>query len=348
MAVGAQGRRAVRSPATTGGRRLPELLRRSLLFVLAFLLIYVINFFLPRLMPGDPLSYSSQVAGEDLVVELSEAQRAELRAYYGLDQPLGQQFLDRARRHLRGDFGESIHYRRRVTALIAERLPWTALVMGLALTLSLILGSLMALASFRRPRLDRLLYGLQSLLAEIPAFLVGLILLFGVAARVAGLPLAGSATPFADYAHGWARVADIARHALLPVTTLTLVLVPAFYFTARASFLHIAAAPYVLYARAKGLSSRRIRLAYILRNGLAPLIARFFLSVGTAIGASLLVENVFAYSGLGTLMREAVRYRDYLLIQGIFLLSTALVLASLWLADLIRRGVGLDSEGVGR
>ena len=88
-------------------------------------------------------------------------------------------------------------------------------------------------------------------------------------------------------------------------------------------------------AKAKGLSERRIRWRYIFVNAITPVIARLFLSVGTTIGATMLIENVFAYPGVGTVMREAVKYRDYILIQDIFLLSTVIVLLSLFAADLL-------------
>ena len=300
----------------------------------SFLVLYLINFTIPRLMPGDPFDYEGAAAGEEGEA-LSAEYKAYLRSYYGLDRPFGEQLAASVRRNLRGDLGDSIHYRRPVAEVLAQRLPWTALVMGCSLALSMLLGVTLALLCVRRRGADRVLYGLLAGLAETPAFLVGLLLLFLVAARVDWLPLSGAVTAFGVYRSEWEWVKDVAVHALLPVTALTAVTTPGFFFTARASFLSVLEKPYILGARAKGLREGRIRWRYVLANALPPIVVRFFLSVGAAVGGTLLVENVFAYPGLGLVMREAVRYRDYPMIQGVFLLSAVLVLLSLFAADLL-------------
>lgn len=309
--------------------------KKIALLVCSFAVIYLVNFTIPRLMPGDPFDYEGAAAGEESTTETSEEYKAYLRAYYGLDRSFGQQLLLTVGRNLRGDLGSSIHYRRPVSEILLERLPWTALIMGTSLGLSLALGVALALVCVRRRGADRVIYGLLSVLAETPSFLVGILLLFLVAARVDWLPLSGAETAFGVYRTEWEWVRDVLVHALLPVAALTAALSPGIYFTARASFLGILEKPYILNAKAKGLSEGRIRRRYILANALPPIAARFFLSVGGAVGGTLLVENVFAYPGLGTVMREAVRYRDYPMMQGVFLLSAALVLGSLFAADLL-------------
>ena len=305
----------------------------------AFVVIYVVNFFIPRLMPGDPFQYSSSVSGEDMTVQLSEEQLEQLRAYYGLDKSLLTQFADTVWANLHGDFGQSIHYKRAVTEVLAERLPWTLGIMAVTLTISLVAGTLLALASVRRCGVDRVLYGAMSAVGEIPSYLIGILLLFLVAAQVDWLPLSGGVTAFRQFDSVWAWLGDLALHALLPVLALCIVTIPGFYFTARASFLTVLSQPYMLQGRARGLKERRLRRAYILRNAITPIIARLFLSVGTVVGGTLLIENVFAYPGIGTVMREAVRYRDFILIHGVFLLSAVLVLLSMLVADVLNSRV---------
>lgn len=307
--------------------------KKLVVFIGSFLIIYLFNFFIPRLMPGDPFTYTSSAS--DTTVVLSKEQREKFMAYYGLDKPLINQLADTIQKNLTGDLGQSIYYKRPVKDIIQERLPWSLLIMGGSLMISLVVGCALAIVSIRNKKADRFIYTLESIIAEIPPFLLGIMLLFLIAANITWIPLSGSMTAFASYASFVEKIKDIALHALLPVTAMTLVMIPQFYFTARASFLHVSNEPYVLYATAKGLPERRIRLQYILRNGVAPIIARFFLSVANAVGGTLLIENVFSYAGLGTVMREAVRYRDYMMIQGIFLLSSVIVLSSLLLADLI-------------
>ena len=318
--------------------------RRGRWLLLSFLVIYLVNFLIPRLMPGDPFSYTSSVSGDDLDTGYSAAQIEQLQAYYRLDQPLALQLLDSTVRALHGDLGESIHYKQPVTAVLAQRLPWSFGLMAVSLALSLALGAALALWAARRPAADRVFYPFFSLLGEVPAFLVGVLLLFLVAAQVDWIPLSGGMTPFARYA-GWGDWAwDRLVHALLPVATMVLVQTPAFFFTARACFFSELEKPYLLAARAKGLGEGRIRIFYLLKNSAAALIARFFLSVSTAVGATLLVENVFAYPGIGRALREAVAYRDFPLIQGIFLVSSVLVLFCLFAADRINAGMGGGQE----
>ena len=319
--------------------------KRILLLLVSFLVIYTVNFFIPRLMPGDPFSYTSSVSGEDMDAELSKEQLEQMRAYYGMDQPLGSQFLNTVKKNIRGDLGLSIHYKKPVVQVLKERLPWSLSIMASALAASLLLGTVLALFGIQKKGVDRIVYPVLSALAEIPAFLVGLILLFFVAARVSFLPLSGGITPFARFQSAGELLKDLAAHGVLPVLSLVVVMTPQFYFTARASFLEVMEKPYLLSARAKGLKERRIRWKYIFRNGMTPVVARFFLSVGTAVGGTLLVENVFAYPGLGLVMREAVRYRDYVMLQGFFLLSTAIVLVSLFLADVVNAAIDREVAG---
>jgi peptide/nickel transport system permease protein len=207
--------------------------------------------------------------------------------------------------------------------------------MGASLLISMLSGVCLALVCIRNPKADRVIFNTASFVTEIPSYLIGVLLLFLVAAKVKWIPLSGAVTAFARYDSTWDWIRDVLVHALMPVSAMCIFTIPKFFFTARASFRTVAGKPYLLNAKAKGLSERRIRWRYIFVNAITPVIARLFLSVGTTIGATMLIENVFAYPGVGTVMREAVKYRDYILIQDIFLLSTVIVLLSLFAADLL-------------
>ncbi len=306
--------------------------KRIVLCICTFILIYIINFFIPRLMPGDPFSVGD--AGQATAL-LTPEQIEEMEAYYGMDKPIGEQFLNTVKNNLSGDFGLSIYYKKPVAQILSERLPWTLLIMGTTLAGSLLFGILLAFISVKKKRIDGALYSIMSALSEIPSFLIGVLLLFLVAANVSWIPLSGNITAFARYTSVWQQIWDIFIHALMPVCAMLVVTTPGFYFVARSSFLSIYQKKYMVNARAKGLSDRRIRWQYLMKNAVLPIAARLFLSVGTCIGATLLIENVFAYPGLGRILRESVKYRDYMLIQGVFLLSTALVLLSSFLSDVL-------------
>ena len=204
-------------------------MRRAALLLATFAVIYVCNFFIPRLMPGDPLQYSSSVSGEDMTVAYNAEQLEQLRAYYGLDQPLLTQFGRTLAANLRGDLGQSIHYKQPVSTVILSRLPWTLGLMAFSTALSLPLAVGLALVCVRRPRVDKAVYGVFSAICQLPPYLVGLALLFLVAARVDWLPLSGGETAFARYTHFGQRLADMALHGLLPAVSLCVVSLPGYF-----------------------------------------------------------------------------------------------------------------------
>jgi peptide/nickel transport system permease protein len=311
-------------------------MKKHLAFLLmAFVCIYVFNFFVPRLMPGDPFSFSDYADSTDTNNMMTEAQKKAMLSYYHLDRPLTVQFAETVRKNLSGDLGDSIYYKKPVWTAISARVGWSFYIVSMTMGLSLILGMALAFLSIWRPRADRVIYPFMTLAAETPAFLIGIALLFLVAAQVNWIPLAGAADSLARYANHWEKIKDIALHSFMPLSAMAIAISPMIYFTARTSFLTVKQKKYVLAAEAKGLSPWRIRFRYILANAMAPIAARFFMSAGACVGATLLIENVFAYPGLGKLMRDAVQYRDYPLIQGVFLVVTAYVLLCSFLSDVI-------------
>jgi peptide/nickel transport system permease protein len=312
--------------------------QRLMEYLLTVGVIITLNFALPRVMPGDPFLYLSAEEGDE-VANFSPAQQAYYREQYGLDRPLAVQYATYMGALLTGDLGYSIYYNQDVTAILLRRLPWTLLLVSSAVILSSLAGCLLgSLSAYRRNHfLDRWLYlGLIGI-SEIPAFLLGLVLLFTLAAGLQLFPLSGAKTHFALYATPWEMVADIARHAALPVLTLALVRTGGMYLLARSSMIAVLGKDYVRTARAKGLPPVRILTRHTLRNAMLPIVTRIFLSLGGLVGGAILVENVFAYPGLGRLMREAVMVHDYPLIQGIFLLVTLSVLSANFVADLFYR-----------
>ena len=307
-------------------------------YALVFLTLLVVNFALPRLMPGDPFTYLSVADGE-VVTTFSPEQIGHYRAYYGLDKPMLSQFASYLANLLRGNMGYSIYYNQEVSRMIASRLPWTLGIVAASLVASCFAGGVLGALSAmrRRGRLDRVLYPVMVLFNEIPVFLLGIVLLFFLAAKLGAFPLSGGASPFARHATWWGAAGDLARHAALPVMTLALSRIGGFYLLARGSMLTVLTKDYMRTARGKGLSGARILFCHALPNALPPIVARAFMSVGGLIGGAVLVENVFAYPGMGRLMREAVLMRDYVLVQGIFLVIAFSVLFMNWLADLVYR-----------
>ncbi len=312
--------------------------KRFLDYFFTVWVIVTLNFVLPRVMPGDPFLHLSADEGDE-VARFSQAQQDYYRSQYGLDRPLMEQYTAYLGALLKGDLGYSIYYNQGVSAILLRRLPWSLLLVTAAVTLSTLAGCLLGSLSayFRGRRPDRWLYPAMIALSEIPAFLLGLVLLFTLAAGLKLFPLSGAVTHFAAYNGLCNKIMDIAYHAALPVLTLTIVRTGGMYLLTRNSMVTVLTKDYVRTARAKGLHPLRILIRHTLRNAMLPIVTRIFLSLGGLVGGAILVENVFAYPGLGRLMHEAVLVHDYPMIQGIFLMVTLSVMSANFLADLIYR-----------
>jgi len=313
-------------------------LKAVIRFGLVLLVVTIINFAIPRLMPGDPFQMINTDDGSTSVTYTQE-QLAMYYAFYGLDQPLHQQFFSYIGNLVTGDWGFSLYYKRAVLPMIAERIGWTLSIVAISLLLSTVIGSIIGAFSAwrRRGGTDRVLYLGFVVLAEIPGFMIGILLLFWLAAALDWFPLSGGKSHYQSFSSGAALVIDRLHHAALPIITLTISSLGASYLYARSSMMAVLNQSYLTTARAKGLGNRIVLFRHALRNALAPIITRVFLSMGAALGGAILVENVFRYPGIGLFMQEAVMLRDYPLIQGIFLLLSVLVLTMNLLADQVLR-----------
>lgn len=307
---------------------------RLLEYLITIWVVVTINFLLPRAMPGDPFLNLSGESGEVLAM-FSQEQRDYYISYYGLDKPVSAQYLNYLGELFKGNLGFSLYYKEPVIEIIWRRVWWTAFLVITAVVLSTLLGVLLGCLSawWRESRVDKFFFASLITFSEIPAFLLGLVLLLVFAAGLGLFPLSGAMTHFASLDSFMARLLDILHHACLPVLSLTLVRLGGMYLLARNSMITVLAKDYMQTARAKGLPKAQIIFHHALKNALLPIVTRVFLSIGALVGSAILVENVFAYPGLGLLMRESVLMHDYPLIQGIFLVVTLFVLLSNFLAD---------------
>jgi peptide/nickel transport system permease protein len=304
------------------GRRV----RRSIwLFALTFAILVVVNFVLPRLLPGEPIQ--AQFDSSSLGYVEDETARAQAEDYYGLDEPLAEQFVTYVGQLARGDLGTSIRYSVPVTELIADRLPWTLLLAMTALVVSVAVGVPAGIHSaWRRGRAsDRTMLALFLGSRNLPAFFVGSLLLLLFSVKLGWFPLAGAKTPFTDMSAP-ARVLDVLWHLVLPATTLALALTGTKYLLMRNSMVSELGKDYLLLARAKGLSIRRQKYGYAARNAMLPVVTQMVLQVGLLVTGVIFVERVFDYPGMGRLIYDAISFRDYPLLSGVFLVTSAAVL----------------------
>lgn len=294
--------------------------------------IVAVNFILPRLLPGTPLSGGG---AESVVLPAGAA--AEIRAIYDLDRPTGEQFTRYLGALARGDFGRSIASHRPVGDLLADRLPRTLWLMGLALALSVALGGWLGTASLWRPRgaAARLAAPVLVALGALPEALVALLLIVLLGTKLRWLPAFGASTPFLDRtAPVWLQAADLLRHAALPSLTLVAALLPAFLLLSRSVLAPVVSAPYLTVARGKGLGEGRV-LWHAWRNAMPAMLTLLGLRVAFAVSGAAVVERIFAYPGMGLLLFEAIARRDYPVMQGVFLVGSAAVIAMTLVLDLL-------------
>lgn len=289
-------------------------------------------FLIPRLMPGNPLlALDDPSSGFYLPSGLD---RAHLLADYGLGRPLGAQYLTFLHDLVVGDLGYSITENIRVSTLVGQSLPWTLLLFATALAISATVSFAAGLASgWRRGgRGDRSSMVGASILHAMPAFVLGTLLLmaFGVVFPV--LPVSGATSPFSS-ATGFAAALDVARHLVLPAATLALSLMAGQWLLVRGFTVSALGEDWLLFARAKGLPESLQRRRHVGRNALLPFVTLIGLEASFAVGATIFIDSVFSYPGLGTLMLQSVDNRDYPVMDACFLVMTAMVLLFNFLVD---------------
>jgi peptide/nickel transport system permease protein len=313
------------------------LLRRFGVFLLIAWLAATLNFFLPRLTGQDPvrvkLLQQAQLGG--YVQAGIDEMVKEYDRRFGLDRPLWAQYLTFLGNAARLDFNYSIaNYPRTVNAMIAEALPWTVALLGTTTLVSFALGTFLgALLGWpRAPRWMRWLMPPLWALHAIPFFLLGLILIYVFAFRFPVLPMFGGYSAGAFPGFTVAFILDLIRHAILPALSIVLVATGGWALSMRGMMVTTQGEDYVTFAEAKGLRSATIFFRYCVRNALLPQATGLALALGQIVSGAVLVEVIFGYPGIGTVLFQAIRENDHFLIQGIvFVVILALGFATLLL-----------------
>lgn len=308
---------------------------RIAIFLVTLWVILSLNFLIPRLMPGDPMLFllGGEVETADPVVVDA------LRERYGFNQSIAQQYFTYWQNLSQGDLGYSLQKRQSVAEAIGEKLPWTLLLGGTSLLLATSIGVIFGMfCTWRGRSFETTGLGLAIAINAMPVFWVGILLLANFASRPGGLPSYGAYTAWARYVPlsvDW--LGDVARHLILPATTLTLALVGDIVLIANAALRDVIQAPYLTTARSKGLRERTVLRRHAVPNALLPLIARVGLMAGLMFGGSVLVESVFSYPGIGLMLYNAVIARDFPLLQGALLVIVLAVLTANAIADFLYR-----------
>jgi peptide/nickel transport system permease protein len=305
------------------------LARRALSGFGVVLGVVTLMFALLRVAPGDP---ALLLVGPAATSEQVAAQRHAL----GLDRPLVAQYASWLSRFARGDWGTSIATGRPVRAMLGQAWPATVRLVGLSLVLSYLIGIAVGVVQAARGgRLDTALSVATVTLFALPGYWLGLMLVMVFTYRLRWLPAFGVAGFDADFLPPAARLADRLRHLMLPLATLTLVGVGGTARFVRGAMLDVAGAPFVMVARSKGLSERRVTLRHVLRNALIPVLTLLGLSLPALFSGAVFIEAIFAWPGVGRVLVEAVQARDYPVVMAATAVSAVLVVLGNLLADLL-------------
>lgn len=326
------------------------ILRKVVWALVTILFVITLNFFLFRVLPGDPAR--AGLRDPRLTQEAVEA----IRVRFGLDKPvincfqslnpvafgdclvnpLDTQFFIYVGNLLQGELGISYHTNRPVADMLTEMLWNTLLLIGLGQILAIILGMALGIVAAWKARTS-IDYGslLFSLTAwSLPTFWLGIILLFVGSSRW-GLPIGGRITPGLVYGSLWEQWLDVGRHLILPTLTYTIVFLGEYMLIMRSTLLDVLSEDYILTAKAKGMGTFQILKDHALRNAMLPMVTIIALNLGFTVTGAIQIESVFSWPGLGGAIFTAVGRRDYPVLQGAFLLIAVSVIFANLMADLL-------------
>jgi peptide/nickel transport system permease protein len=315
--------------------RFDYLVRRLIQFAIVLWGAATLNFILPRLAPGNPVRerlLSALATGGYQQAGIEEMVSA-YNEQFGLDKPLYIQYLLYLQHAFQLDFGYSIaSYPAKVVNLIMAALPWTIGLLLVSTVLSFVLGTLLGalMAWPRSPRFLRHLVLPMMALTAIPYYLLGLVLVYALGILLPVFPISGGYAIGALPNLSWAFIQDAVYHSILPAFSIVLSAIGFWAIGMRGMMVTTEGEDYVVYAEAKGIPERGIFLHYALRNAILPQLTSLALSLGTIVSGAVVVEIVFGYPGVGSLLFQAIRALDYFVIYGVvFMTVLAIAIATI-------------------
>ena len=311
------------------------LLRQIGLYLLAAWASLTLNFILPRMMPGDPVTaLMGRMHGR-----LKPGEIEAIKQAYGFTSgPILDQYFQYLSHALRGDFGISISsYPAKVSAIISTGFAWTVLLGVVTLVISFVLGSALGVViSWRRGGfLDSLLPGLSGFVGSFPYFWLAMVALYFLGFKLGWFPMSHAYSDYLSPGLTWEYIGSVLYHMILPAGTIILVSVGGWMMGMRSTMIAVLNEDYITMAEAKGLSQRTVMFRYAMRNALLPNITQFGMSIGFVLAGQLLTEMVFSYPGLGFYLVRSVTNLDYPLMQALFLMITLAVLVANLLVDVL-------------
>jgi peptide/nickel transport system permease protein len=321
------------------GLTLGYVVRRVLSFIVVVWAAASLNFLIPRLAPGDPITavlnrMNMQGAYLEEQAELIEA----YREMFGLNEPIYVQYLKYLRNMARFEMGYSLnYYPTPVKDIIARSLPWSVWLLTAATLIAFAIGiTLGATMGWRgTPRLLRAFLPITTVFASIPSYLMALLLLYIFVFGLGWFPPALAYSHEVTPGFNWRFIKDVIHHAVMPISAVVIVSAGGWALGMRGMMISITNEDYLVLARAKGLSKARIFWRYAVRNAMLPQITALAMSLGGVVAGSTLVEVWFSYPGIGFTLYNAIRDTDYTLIQGITFIMVVATAGAVLIVDLI-------------
>ncbi|MCE6997972.1 ABC transporter permease [Saccharothrix sp. S26] len=312
--------------------------RKFAFYLVALWAALTLNFFIPRLMPGNPVDIlMAKLSQRGGTVDPSARRAYELLLGGNTGDSLFQQYLSYLGNMFRGELGVSVsNFPAPVSDIIAEALPWTLMLVGIATFLSFVFGIVLGtFVGWRRGTWLDSLVPATTVLAAVPYFWLALILVALLSSAWGWFPLQGGYDVILS--PGWNAdfIGSAIYYGTLPALTIVISSVGGWLLGMRNMMVSATAEDYVLTARAKGLRDSRIMIKYAARNAVLPSVAGFAISLGFVVSGSIVTEQVFSYPGIGSKLLQAVQNNDYALMQGIFLVITVAVLGANLVVDLL-------------
>ncbi|MGQ9631629.1 MAG: ABC transporter permease [bacterium] len=313
--------------------------KRLIIYLITVFAAVTINFFIPRLIPGDPIStLLLRMSQQGQVIPGGQELVEAFKKRFGLEGNWLIQYKSYILRLLQGDLGPSImSFPMTVQELIVKALPWTIGLLVVAVLISWIMGNLLgAFIGWRREsRADTVITSISLCLSQIPYYFLALILVFLLAYTIPLFPASGAFTTIGGRLKGLRFFVDIIYHAILPALSIVTVSVGGWIITMRSMVLTTLGEDYILLAEAKGLQRNVILVKYALRNALLPQVTGLGMALGFIMNGALLTETIFNYPGLGSLLLAAIGNVDYNLMQGILLMTIVSVLTANLILELV-------------
>ena len=307
--------------------------KRTLHGIITIMLAVTLNFILFRIMPGDP---TRAVSGDPRV---DTATRLALIAKFGLDRPLIEQFVLYVYNLLRGEMGISFVQIGRpvIDIILGRKMINTIILMGSSMFIALFLGIVFGVfAAWRRgTKMDISLIVISLATYSMPVFWFGMMLLLAFSYYINIFPIAGTITPGIVHPNFFEYAKDYLHHLMAPMITLSVSFFGGYFLFMRDTILDVFTEDYMLTARAKGLSNRKILFKHAMRNALLPMVSLMGVHITFLISGATMTETVFSWDGLGRLIYDSVRNNDYPVLQGIFLFMAVLVVVANILADIV-------------